>query len=191
MKKNTPITQIKYKYYHWGPFLFQTQLTLKECKMIIKEGQKCRKKNNDFRHELAGHLSDEYQLTNLNKIAECLKKYFEAYVIAYNEWRGGKPTMQPKFQMTALWINYMKANDFNPPHEHGADLLLFILICLKNYKKKIKHLKVLKMAPQVYHGNMVKVIVNVLIQLVYYLKLEICLFFHLLYNIGCFLLDQK
>lgn len=126
MKKNTPITQIKYKYYHWGPFLFQTQLTLKECKMIIKEGQKCRKKNNDFRHELAGHLSDEYQLTNLNKIAECLKKYFEAYVIAYNEWRGGKPTMQPKFQMTALWINYMKANDFNPPHEHGADLSFVI-----------------------------------------------------------------
>ena len=40
MKKNTPITQIKYKYYHWGPFLFQTQLPLKECKMIIKEGHK-------------------------------------------------------------------------------------------------------------------------------------------------------
>ena len=122
MKNNPPATTIKYKYYHWGPFLFHTQVTLQECQMIIKEGNKCRKKLYDFRHGQAGHLSEEYELNDKESISVWLKKYFESYTIAYNEWRGGDKHMQPQFELTALWINYMKANDFNPPHEHGSDL---------------------------------------------------------------------
>ena len=120
--KKTKEEEIKYKYYHWGPFLFQSQITSAECELILNEGKRCRKKSNDFRHELAGHLSEEYKLSGNNKIAEGLKKYFHAYAIAYNTWRGDKGTMESKFQLTALWINYMKAGDFNPPHEHAGDL---------------------------------------------------------------------
>ena len=122
MKNNSPPTQIQYKYYYFGPFLFHTRITPEECQMVVKEGNKCRQKAYDFRHELAGHLSEEYELNDKKSIGEWLKKYLESYTIAYNEWRGGTKHMQPHFQLTALWINYMKAHDFNPPHEHGADL---------------------------------------------------------------------
>ena len=121
MKRNTYTTEIKYKYFHWGPFLFHTQITAEECQMVIKEGKKCRKKLNDFRHELAGHLSEEYILKNPKEITAWLRKYFEAYATGYNTWRRGG-SMGTKFKLTPLWINYMKAGDFNPPHHHNGHL---------------------------------------------------------------------
>tara|TARA_R100001086_G_scaffold66259_1_gene30801 strand:+ start:372 stop:1043 length:672 start_codon:yes stop_codon:yes gene_type:complete len=114
-------SEISYNYFHWGPFLFTTQVKPEECAMILEEGKKCRRKSHDYRHQLAGHLSEEYSLTNATEIGEWLKKYFEAYVIGYNKWRGGG-SMEPRFKLTSLWINYMKANEFNPPHDHACDL---------------------------------------------------------------------
>jgi hypothetical protein len=116
-----PEENIKYSYFHWGPFLFHTQVTQEECDKVIEEGKKCRRKSNDYRAKLAGHLSEEYTFTDAEVIAVWLKKYFNAYAVGYNTWRG-EGSMKPNFQLTALWINYMKANEFNPPHEHAADL---------------------------------------------------------------------
>ena len=112
---------IKYSYFHWGPFLFHTQVTQEECDMVIEEGKKCRRKSNDYRAKLAGHLSEEYKLENAERIAGWLKNYFNAYANGYNKWRG-EGSMKPNFTLTSLWINYMKANEFNPPHDHGSDL---------------------------------------------------------------------
>ena len=101
MKKTDP--EIQYSYFHWGPFLFHCQVTQEECNMIMEEGKKCRKKSNDYREKLAGHLSEEYKLDNAEGII-------------------GEGSMKPNFTLTALWINYMKAHEFNPPHDHGSDL---------------------------------------------------------------------
>jgi hypothetical protein len=117
--KNT--TDIKYKFFYWGPFLFHTKITPEECQMILKEGKKSRRKSNDHRSKLAGHLSEAYKITNEKRIIEWLKKYFNAYANGYNKWLG-QGTMKPNFTLNSLWINYMKANEFNPPHDHGADL---------------------------------------------------------------------
>ena len=112
---------IKYSYFHWGPFLFHCQVKQEECDMILKEGKKCRRKSNDYRAKLAGHLSEEYALREATPIVAWLKNYFNAYAVGYNQWRG-EGSMKPNFTLTSLWINYMKANEFNPPHDHGADL---------------------------------------------------------------------
>ena len=120
--KFAPRTEdIPYSYFHWGPFLFHTQVTQKECNIIIEEGKKSRRKSNDYRYKLAGHLSEEYRLENAEGIVGWLKNYFNSYADGYNKWRG-EGTMTPNFTLTELWINYMKANDFNPPHDHGSDL---------------------------------------------------------------------
>jgi hypothetical protein len=112
---------LPYSYFHWGPFLFHCQVKQEECNMIIEEGKKCRRKSNDYRAKLAGHLSEEYKLLDAKGIISWLKHYFNAYASGYNKWRGGG-SLKPNFTLTALWINYMKANEFNPPHNHGADL---------------------------------------------------------------------
>ena len=113
---------VKYNYFHWRPFLMHANVPEEECQIFLDEGKRCRKnKKLDFRHKLAGHLKEEYALDNPVKLAPVLKKYFEAYTIGYNQWRGAG-SIKPNLKLTALWINYMKANEFNPPHDHSGDL---------------------------------------------------------------------
>ena len=114
--------KIVYSYFQWGPFLFHTQITPEECQILLEEGKKCRKKSNDYRHRLAGHLAEEYTLTEVAPaIGKWLPKYLYAYGNAFKQWNK-KQIEIPHFKVTSLWINYMKANDFNPPHSHTADL---------------------------------------------------------------------
>jgi uncharacterized protein (TIGR02466 family) len=96
-----------------------------ECQIILEEGKKCRIKSNDYRSHLAGHLSEEYKITHEKEIFEWLKKYFEAYVTGYQKWKQGE-NKSSTLKLTSLWINYMKAGDFNPPHNHGGDLSFVI-----------------------------------------------------------------
>ena len=93
---STKTEDIKYSYFHWGPFLFHTEVTQEECDIVIEEGKKCRRKSNDYRAKLAGHLSEEYKLENAERIAGWLKNYFNAYAAGYNKWRG-EGSLKPNF----------------------------------------------------------------------------------------------
>ena len=44
--------------------------------MIIEEGKKCRRKSNDYRAKLAGHLSEEYKLLDAEGNYFMVKKLF-------------------------------------------------------------------------------------------------------------------
>ena len=115
------MNEIKYNFYHWGPFLFHSTMDKELCHLILEEGQKVRGKSDElYNHKLAGHLGEQYKL-NRDKIMPKLAVFLEGYCIGYNKWRGGGG-MQPKAKLLSMWINYMKAGDFNPPHSHGADL---------------------------------------------------------------------
>jgi len=131
MKKQSDLLtspkKIEYRYYHWGPFLFKTQITPEECQLLLKEGKKRRKKSHDYREHLAGHLSEEYELKATEKIRVWLKKYLTAYASGWTQWRG-YGTMKPNFTLHSLWINYMKANEFNPPHFHNMDLSFVLYV---------------------------------------------------------------
>jgi len=41
----------------------------------------------------------------------------------YEKWRG-VPQLNPpsSLEVSSMWINYMKSNEFNPPHNHNGDL---------------------------------------------------------------------
>jgi len=115
------MNEIKYNFYHWGPFLFHSTMDKELSELMIEEGQKVRGKSDElYTHKLAGHLSEQYKLDR-DKIMPKLAVFLEGYTIGYNKWRGGGG-MKPKAKLLSMWINYMKAGDFNPPHSHGADL---------------------------------------------------------------------
>jgi len=119
--------QLEYKYYNWGPFLLQTKIKPEECQIILEEGKKCRVESNDYRHKLAGHLAEEYRFTDLEKM-DWLKKYFIMYAESYDRWLGApKKAVKPyHLALESLWINYMQAGDFNPPHKHATDISFVI-----------------------------------------------------------------
>ena len=115
------MSEIKYNFYHWGPFLFHSTMEPELRKLMLDEGIKVRGKSDKLHiDKLAGHLTEEYKLDPA-KLRSQLAIYLEAYCIGYNQWRGGGG-MKPKAPLLGIWINYMKAGDFNPPHSHGADL---------------------------------------------------------------------
>tara|TARA_R100001594_G_scaffold49599_3_gene82528 strand:- start:379 stop:1023 length:645 start_codon:yes stop_codon:yes gene_type:complete len=116
---------IDYNYFNWGPFLFRSVITKEFQKLILDEGAKVRgNESESYVSKLAGHLKEEYKLPAA-RIMEHLKYYFEAYCIGYNKWRGDGNIM-PDAKLLSLWINYMKAGDFNPPHDHSGDLSFVI-----------------------------------------------------------------
>tara|TARA_R110002020_G_scaffold39098_1_gene116776 strand:- start:414 stop:953 length:540 start_codon:yes stop_codon:yes gene_type:complete len=94
--------------------------------MLIKEGKKCRNKSHDYRSKLAGHFSEEYRLENRDAITEWFKKYLITYIDGYNYWRGKGYKPMANLYVNVYWINYMKGNDFNPPHGHDGDLSFVI-----------------------------------------------------------------
>jgi len=115
------MSEIKYNFYYWGPFLFHSTMEPELCKLMLKEGSKVRGKSDKLHiNKLAGHLTEEYTLDPA-KLGPKLGLFVEAYCKGYNQWRGDGG-MQPKATLVSLWINYMKAGDFNPPHSHVADL---------------------------------------------------------------------
>ena len=115
------MNEIKYNFYHWGPFLFHSTMDKELCELMLAEGQKVRGKSDElYVHKLAGHLNEQYKLDR-DAIMPKLAVFLEGYTIGYNKWRGGGG-MRPKAKLLSMWINYMKAGDFNPPHSHGADL---------------------------------------------------------------------
>ena len=115
------MNEVNYNFYHWGPFLFHSTMDMELCDLMLKEGQKVRGKSDElYNHKLAGHIGEQYKLDR-DKIMPKLAVFLEGYCIGYNKWRGGGG-MKPKAKLLSLWINYMKAGDFNPPHSHGADL---------------------------------------------------------------------
>ena len=133
---------ISYKYYYWGPFLYHSQITPDERKMLLKEGKKCRKKSNDYRSRLAGHLSEEYRLNNIKGIMEWFKKYVQTYTEGYKQWRGREYKPLNNLHVKDFWINYMKSNDFNPPHDHAGDISFVIYLHVpKEIDKENKNFK--------------------------------------------------
>ena len=61
-----------------------------------------------------------------------LQLYNQAYE-AYTKKKFDKP---PEYIMSALWINYQKANEFNPPHDHDGKLSLVIYLKIPEELKK-------------------------------------------------------
>ena len=99
------MNEIKYNFYHWGPFLFHSTMSKELCELMLEEGLKVRGKSDElYTHKLAGHLGEQYKLDR-DKIMPKLAVFLEGYTIGYNKWRGGGG-MKPKAKLLSLWINY-------------------------------------------------------------------------------------
>ena len=125
-----------------GSFSFSCESNSEECDIVKQAATRCRNKNFDYQSKLAGHIHEEYDLgSEADTLAPMFKKYFEIYCIGFNKWKGGG-TMKPNFDFVALWVNFMKANEFNPPHDHMQICLLFFIPTFqRKLQKSVKTLK--------------------------------------------------
>jgi len=98
---------------------------LKEIKKEVKEIQEDFKKAVDNRHNLVGHINNEYTLEKSKRFLEpFLLEIGQQYNNRYNYVQTVSGVMSGKisFDLTldGFWVNFQKKHEFNPMHHHAG-----------------------------------------------------------------------
>ena len=128
--------QLNYDFYYWGPYLVKFKITEKEKLVLQSVGKQT---TEDFRHQLAGIIKDEklFNKKNTNWFMDYFSDYFKAYMEGLQKYNQQQLLKQvTELEVGKVWINYMKANEFNPPHIHSGDLSFVIYLEIPEQLKK-------------------------------------------------------
>ena len=128
MEKQFVPKEIQHQVATWGPYLWQSELLPSIIEEISKRGATVRgfEKQNSS-HKLAAIMTDEWTFKDEDRqwVQEALNPWVFTYLKSFTEYSGGK--FDPfDWDIRELWVNYQKANDFNPLHNHTG-LLSFVL----------------------------------------------------------------
>ena len=113
--------KINIQMFNWGPCVIRLKIQDNFKKLLLDEGEKNKL---DFTDKLAGILNKEtgYSEESKAKIVPLMSEALGVYDQAYQKYTMKAYDKKPEYLLTALWINYQKANDFNPPHDHDGKL---------------------------------------------------------------------
>ena len=128
---------INYTFPYWGPFVMKAKIDEPLISKLLEEGNKSREKNLDARKKLAGMIDNEYDYENYEEwFTPKFTSYISSYINALKDnWI---PNHKPikEWYSKSLWINYQKANEYNPPHKHSDDLSFVIYLQVPDEIKK-------------------------------------------------------
>ena len=113
--------------FNWGPCVVQCKIKEEFRQLLLKEA----KLNDiDFRDKLAGQIDHEtgYSEESKARILPTLSQYLGVYDQAYQTFRRKAYEKPPEYILSALWVNYQKKNEFNPPHDHDGKLSFVIYL---------------------------------------------------------------
>jgi hypothetical protein len=139
------------KYLQFGPVLAVNSVEPKLIKELLERGEKCTVSN---AHDLAGHIETEnsFPVKDVAWFADTFKEYFIPYfkrLQATNNveyFYGMKPFN--RVLLHSLWINYMKKNEFNPPHTHSGSFSFVIYLDVpKELEQEVGNFKGTSHAP--------------------------------------------
>ena len=117
-------------FFHWGPFVANYKLSDNFCNTLKEKGDMRKEQKLYANKSLAGHFNTEYYFNDddiqwfVNNTQHIFTDYFEGRK-AYD---GSKDNIDVKIKLTPMWINYMKAGDFNPIHTHTGDLSFVLFL---------------------------------------------------------------
>jgi len=115
----------EHKYHHFGPYLAEMPVNPDYCARLLKLGKKLKESH---RSKLAGQIHHEYVYP-----IETEPWIFNEFQIYINTWIEGwkrfsnKPEFNPKYRLEQMWINRMRAKEYNPIHVHTNCALSFVL----------------------------------------------------------------
>ena len=120
-------TKISVHTYNWGPCVIKLKI-LDDFKNILLEEAK--KTELDFQHRLAGQIANErgYSEEQRHKIIPHLSPYLGVYDEAFQRFQNKRYDSKPEYVLTALWANFQRQYEFNPPHDHDGKLSFVIYL---------------------------------------------------------------
>ena len=117
---------IPYIKHNWGPYVLELRVDCDLIKTLLEEGNESRENNLDYRNELAGQIEEEYYYKDYEWFVSAFSSYVETYLDGLGEYT--KSHNSNSWALENLWINYQKANEYNPPHKHTGDLSFVIYL---------------------------------------------------------------
>ena len=118
--------EIKYQVLQWGPCIVHLKISEEFQQKLLKGAEEARKENKDFRDNLAGIIKEEYAYENRADYVDEISQFLTVYDEAYQKFKNEKYKVKPEYLLNALWVNFMKKNEYNPPHDH-SDFLSFVI----------------------------------------------------------------
>jgi len=121
--------------YNWGPCVIKLKIQEDFKKILIQEALK---NEEDFSSRLAGQIKREtgYNEKQREKIIPYLSPYLGVYDEAYQRYRMDKFEKKPQYVLSALWANFQRQYEFNPPHDHDGKLSFVIYLSIPEKLKE-------------------------------------------------------
>jgi hypothetical protein len=119
--------KINIQIFNWGPCVIRMKINDSFKKLLLDEAKTSKQ---DYSNKLAGILDKEigYSDESKEKILPHLSQCMGIYDQAYEQYTNKKYEKRPEYVLSALWCNYQRPNDFNPPHDHDGKLS-FVIYC--------------------------------------------------------------
>jgi uncharacterized protein (TIGR02466 family) len=117
---------VNYFYHHFGPYLYQTKLPQYIIDRLLVDGKKCKQ---NVGHELAGHIDNQfsYEDETMDWFTDEMQPVISSYRQGHCEYHG--VAHDPiTWDLQTLWVNFMKAGDYNPIHTHDNDYSFVIFL---------------------------------------------------------------
>jgi len=127
--------QVEVSTYNWGPCLIKLKILDDFKKILIDEAKK---NEEDYSTKLAGQIRKEtgYNQESRDKIIPYLSPYLGVYDQCFQKYQNKKHKVKPQYALTALWANFQRQHEFNPPHDHDGKLSFVIYLSIPDMLKK-------------------------------------------------------
>ena len=127
--------QIPVQIFNWGPCVVKLKITDEFKKVLLSEARGNKK---DFRDKLAGIIDKEtgYSEESKNVVVPYMAQYLGIYDQMFQKFVNKPYEKKPEYVLSALWINYQKQNEFNPPHDHDGKLSFVTYLQIPEELKK-------------------------------------------------------
>jgi hypothetical protein len=134
MKKEDKV-KIEVNTMNWGPCVVRMKI-LDDFRQILLD--EARNTEIDFRDRLAGQIAKErgYNEKQREKIIPYLSPYLGVYDECFQRYKNERHQVKPEYALTALWCNFQRQYEFNPPHDHDGKLSFVIYLSIPEPLKK-------------------------------------------------------
>ena len=128
--------KIEYKFSQWGPLFLETEIDKEFRDVLLEKGKASREKSLDHSKNLAAVIDNAYYYDDVGDwYFSRMQPYINLYLELLGNYMGDclwlntpHPSKFTRWELIQLWINFQKAKEYNPPHDHGGDLSFVIYL---------------------------------------------------------------
>ena len=128
------IKDVQYTHMNWGSFVMKYKMPDYIIKKLKAQGKKAKE---TYNHRLAGHLDNQFLYPV--KVQQWFYKEIHPVIQAYRQGHCkylGLDEINIDFSADDLWVNFMKAGDFNPMHTHTGEYSFVLFLDVPEKLKK-------------------------------------------------------